>query len=204
MAIKIKATERLMKLRNTKDGEWMYIMMPEIYGRLNKDKVLKEAAMRSGISRGAIQAAWDACGDVIRAWATEGHSVAIPGLGTMRFSVRSSAVAKVEDVSEKLIVRRRVIFTPSPEIVEELRKTSVSITCYDRTGKEVKHIASKDEGIVEDPEQTEEKPQSNGESAGTDTEGSEGKKDEGKKDEGSTDEHKGSESSSEETPDPIV
>ena len=30
---------------------------------------------------------------VIKAWATEGHSVAIPGLGTMRFGLRAKSVA---------------------------------------------------------------------------------------------------------------
>jgi hypothetical protein len=29
-----------------------------------------------------MQACWDAAGEVIKAWATEGHSVALPGLGT--------------------------------------------------------------------------------------------------------------------------
>ena len=32
---------------------------------------------------------------LIKAWANEGHSVALPGLGTMRFSVRSKAVEKL-------------------------------------------------------------------------------------------------------------
>ena len=41
------------------------------------------SALRSGIAKGAINAAWDAIGEVIKAWATEGHSVAVPGLGTM-------------------------------------------------------------------------------------------------------------------------
>ena len=43
-------------------------------------------ALRSGIPKGAINAAWDAIGEVIKAWATEGHSVAVPGLGTMRLA----------------------------------------------------------------------------------------------------------------------
>ena len=29
----------------------------------------------------------DAAGEVIKAWATEGHSVALPGLGTMGFGL---------------------------------------------------------------------------------------------------------------------
>jgi hypothetical protein len=49
------------------------------------------------------KAAWDAAGEVIRTWATEGHSIPIPGLGTMRFGVRSKAVENLEDVKTSLI-----------------------------------------------------------------------------------------------------
>ena len=108
--------------------------------------------MRSGISKGSIIAAWDAIGEVIKAWATEGHSVAIPGLGSMRFGLRATSVSDVNRVGSGLITSRRVIFTPNVDIKEELARTSVSITCYDRNGNIVKRITSTDEGNVEDPE----------------------------------------------------
>ena len=99
-----------------------------------------------------MQACWDAAGEVIKAWATEGHSVALPGLGTMRFGLRSKAVEKVEDVKSGLITSRRIIFTPNSDLKEELANTAIQITCFDRTGKEVKRVTSDDEGNVEDPE----------------------------------------------------
>ena len=108
--------------------------------------------MRSGISKGSINAAWDAIGEVIKALATEGHSVAIPGLGSMRFGLRATSVSDVNRVGSGLITSRRVIFTPNVDIKEELARTSVSITCYDRNGNIVKRITSTDEGNVEDPE----------------------------------------------------
>ena len=40
------------------------------------------------------------------------------------------------------------------DLKEELAKTAVQITCYDRTGKEVKRVTSADDGTVEDNEQT--------------------------------------------------
>ena len=104
--------------------------------------MIKEAALRCGVSRGVMQAFWDAAGEVIKPWATEGHSVALPGLGTMRFGLRSKAVEKVEDVKAGLITSRRIIFTPSVDLKDELAKTAVQITCYDRDGKEVKHVTS--------------------------------------------------------------
>ena len=115
-------------------------------------KVIKEAALRSGVSRGVMQACWDAAGEVIKAWSTEGHSVAIPGLGTMRFGVRAKSVATVGEVAGSLITARRVIFTPNVDIKDELQRTPIQITCIDRNGKEVKRVTSSDDGSVEDDE----------------------------------------------------
>ena len=151
--MKVKAVERLLKF--TKDenepGVYRYVMKPEMYSSLNQSKVIREAALRSGVSQGVMKACWDAAGEVIKAWATEGHAVALPGLGTMRFGLRSKAVEKVEDVKTGLIKSRRIIFTPSVDLKDELAATSIMITCYDRTGKEVKRVTSTS-GEVEDNE----------------------------------------------------
>ena len=154
MALKVKAVEKLLKFSNDpKDkGEYRYVLSPDLYTALNQEKVIKEAAQRSGVMEGVMKACWDAAGQVIKAWATEGHSVAIPGLGTMRFGLRSKAVDKVEDVKTGLISTRRIIFTPSVALKNELKNTAIQITCIDRNGKEVKRVTSTDEGNVEDPE----------------------------------------------------
>ena len=151
MALKVKATEQMMKI-GTYAGKYRYVMMPELYTALTQEKVIKEAALRSGVNRGVMQACWDAAGEVIKAWATEGHSVALPGLGTMRFGLRAKSVEKVEEVKAGLISSRRIIFTPNSDLKEELAKTAVQIACYDRDGKEVKRVTSTDPGTVEDPE----------------------------------------------------
>ena len=156
MAMKVKAVEKLLKFsKNENDpGVWRYVMAPELYTALTQKKVIREAALRSGVSQGVMQACWDAAGEVIKAWATEGHSVALPGLGTMRFGLRSKSVEKVEDVKTGLITSRRIIFTPNAELKEELAATAIQITCFDRTGKEVKRVTSTDDGTVEDNETT--------------------------------------------------
>ena len=153
MALKVKAKEQYQNIGKYA-GKYRYVMMPELYTALTQDKVIKEAALRSGVSKGVMQACWDAAGEVIKAWATEGHSVALPGLGTMRFGLRAKSVEKVDEVKAGLISSRRIIFTPTSELKEELAKTAVQITCYDRTGKEVKRVTSADDGTVEDNEQT--------------------------------------------------
>ena len=154
MALKVKATEQKIKIGKYADT-YRYVMAPELYTSLNQNKVIKEAALRSGVSRGVMQACWDAAGEVIKAWATEGHSVAIPGLGTMRFGLRAKSVATVNEVKAGLITSRRIIFTPDVDLKNELADTAIQITCYDRNGQEVKRVTSADEGIVEDPEQPE-------------------------------------------------
>ena len=153
MALKVKAKEQYQNIGKYA-GKYRYVMMPELYTALAQDKVIKEAALRSGVSRGVMQACWDAAGEVIKAWATEGHSVALPGLGTMRFGLRAKSVEKVDEVKAGLISSRRIIFTPTSELKEELAKTAVQITCYDRDGKEVKRVTSADDGTVEDNDQT--------------------------------------------------
>ena len=151
MALKVKAVERLLKFDKESAGKYRYVMKPEMYSTLSQAKVIKEAALRSGVSQGVMKACWDAAGEVIKAWATEGHSVALPGLGNMRFGLRSKAVENVNDVKTGLISSRRIIFTPSVDLKEELANTSIQITCYDKDGNIVRRVTSTS-GEVEDPE----------------------------------------------------
>ena len=175
MALKVKAVERNIKF--TKDendpGVWRYVMQPDLYIALNQAKVIREAALRSGVSQGVMKACWDAAGEVIKAWATEGHSVALPGLGSMRFGLRAKSVEKVEDVKTSLISTRRIIFTPTQDLKDELSSTSIQITCYDRNGDIVKRVTSTDAGTVEDPEGDENGTQNGGsQNQGGDSQGS--------------------------------
>lgn len=151
MAIKVKAVERQLKVGKDA-GSFRFMLQAEIYNTLSAQKVISEAAVRSGIPEGALSAAWDAIGQVVKVWATEGHSIAIPGLGRMRFGVHATTVDDVNKVSNGLITTRRVIFSPSTEIKDELLNTSINITCYDRDGKIIKRVTSTDPGTIEDPE----------------------------------------------------
>ena len=153
MAINLKAKETLIQVGELK-GKYRFVLGTELYSKLSESKVIKEAAIRSGVSVGVMQVCWDAAGEVIKAWATEGHSVAIPGLGTMRFGVRAKSVETVAEVASGLITARRVIFTPNVDIKEELQRTAIQITCYDKDGKVIKNVTSGDGGSVEDPDNT--------------------------------------------------
>ena len=151
MAIKVIAQRRELKIGKN-PGVKKFVMRPDLYIPIQEKKVFAEASTHSGISAGVIKAAWDAAGEVIRTWATEGHSIPIPGLGTMRFGVRSKAVEKLEDVKTGLITTRRIVFTPNVEVKDELKNTAIQITCLDEEGNVLKRVTSGDSGDVEDPE----------------------------------------------------
>ena len=170
MAIKVNARETELKIG--KNPGYYYVMTPELYLALNQKKVIKEAALRSGVSQGVMQACWDAAGEVIKAWATEGHSVALPGLGTIRFAVRAQA-AKLEKVGVDLIKSKRIVFTPSVDIKKELAATSINITCIDRDGNIVKRVTT-DGGDVEDGEDSENENQGGSGSSGSGNSGNSG------------------------------
>ena len=171
MAIKVIAQRRVLKIGKN-PGAKRFVMRPDLYIPIQEKKVFAEASTHSGISAGVIKAAWDAAGEVIRTWATEGHSIPIPGLGTMRFGVRSKAVENLEDVKTGLITTRRIVFTPSVEVKDELQNTSIQITCLDEEGNVLKRVTSGDSGSIEDPEQ--ENQNQGGENQGSETGGNQG------------------------------
>ncbi|MBO7580266.1 MAG: DNA-binding protein [Bacteroidaceae bacterium] len=171
--IQIKAKQQNVSFEKNVE-KLAFVLSAHLYNTLDSDKVIEEAAKRSGISEGVIKAAWDAAGEVIRTWATEGHNVPLPGLGSMRFGVRSKSVQSVEDVKTSLITARRVIFTPSKEVKDELQSTKIAITCYDKDGNIVKRVTSTDTNDVEDPEGGDNNGGSTNTGGGTNTGGNSG------------------------------
>ena len=83
-------------------------------------------------------------------------------------ALKVKAVENVNDVKAGLIESRRIIFTPSVDLKDELANTAIQITCIDRNGKEVKRVTSTS-GDVEDPEN--ENGSGNGSSTGSETGG---------------------------------
>ena len=182
MSLKVKAVQTdLSQFTDAKGNKlgMRFVLKPELYSKLNDAKVIKEAALRSGVSKGVMQACWDAAGEVIKAWATEGHSVALPGLGTMRFGLRSKSVSNVNKVATDLIQTRRIIFTPDVDLKNELKQTSISITCYDADGNVIKRVTSEDAGEVEDNENDNENENQGGDNTGTQTGNNSGSQNQG-------------------------
>ena len=72
MAIKVKAVERQLKVGKDA-GSYRFMLQAEIYNTLTAQKVISEAAVRSGIPEGALSAAWDAIGQVVKVWCSCYH-----------------------------------------------------------------------------------------------------------------------------------
>ena len=53
MSIKVKAVERNVSFDKTKE-KWAYVMQADLYSKLSQSKVIQEAALRSGISKGSV------------------------------------------------------------------------------------------------------------------------------------------------------
>lgn len=147
--IKVSAKQTTMQIGEMK-GQDRFVLQAQNYNTLSESKVIAEAALRTGLPRSVVRACWEGCGEVISAWCVEGHSCPIPGIGHMRFGIRATSVATVEEVSANLITARRVIFTPSVAIKDELAKTGISITCYDKDGKKISTVTSTDSDDIED------------------------------------------------------
>ena len=171
MAIKIRAQEKKILVGPNK-GQYAYVAQVELYSALSQSKVLEEAALSCGVNKSVLAASWEGLGHVINRWATEGHSVPIPGLGTMRFSVNSQSVEKLEDVSAKMITTRKVVFTPSVDLKNTLASTSVSITCYDRNGDMVKRVTAAGTPVEGEGDTTGDENETPNGSGNTDTGGS--------------------------------
>ena len=94
MGIKVKAIERNVAFEKGKQ-KWAFVMQAELYSQLNATKVIEEAAVRSGLPKAVINAGWSAIGEVIAAWATEGHQ---------RIHVGCAVEEALEAVDEELLV----------------------------------------------------------------------------------------------------
>ena len=67
MALKVKAVERKIKFSKDENdpGVYRYVMSPELYIALSQAKVIREAALRSGVSQGPKVTVWH-CPDWVR------------------------------------------------------------------------------------------------------------------------------------------
>ena len=105
MAINLKAKETLIQVGEMK-GQYRFILGAELYNKPQRSKVIKEAAIRSGVSVGdAGLLGWQA--RLIRPGVPKAIPV-VPGLGNHAIGVRAKSVPTGE-VATSLITNRRNI-----------------------------------------------------------------------------------------------
>ncbi len=109
MALKVKAVERLIKFNKNDEGTYRYVMSPDLYTSLSQDKVIKEAALRSGVSRGVMQACWDAADRLHRiGYPDRTRYDLVYGVSVLK---RKEAGAPVVDASASSLTRLACEFT---------------------------------------------------------------------------------------------
>lgn len=133
MAVKVNAKETLMKVGKYKDT-YRYVMRVDNYAKVDEKNILAEAATHSGLSKGQVRAAWESIKELVGIYVTEGLSVSLPGLGTMRMGISAKSVSESKDIKDKLIKRRRIVFTPDVEIKSKINNAAISIVALDRKG----------------------------------------------------------------------
>ncbi len=144
MSIRIKATETKQKVGVLKD-EYVFQLKPQKNNTLELKKVLADASKICTLNPTVITSALEGFAEAMMTWLTEGHSIIVPGFGTMRYSINAKVANTIDEVSPALITKRKIIFTPFPDLKQQLNDTDVIITCYDRKGKELKTIKEEKE-----------------------------------------------------------
>lgn len=126
-------------------GEDMYVMKVDHYSTMSAEDVLVYASQISGIQEGHLKPAWGAIGDALLYFALQGHIVEIPGLGNIRAEIHAHARKLPSEVSTKDVYRRKFLLMPNKKLKKQLDSARLEITCYDKTGREVKRVKDSDE-----------------------------------------------------------
>lgn len=110
-----------------------YVARPFYAARLTDRDILRSVTRNyAGLTQGEVFSVCDAVANEFRNHLFMGHAVRLMGLGTFRVSFDSASKERPEQVTQEDISHARVLFTPEPELLDELRKD----TEYVEYGKE--------------------------------------------------------------------
>ncbi len=84
-------------------------------GTINNYQLSKGIAEKSSLTRGAVLNVIENMVDEIPKYLTEGYSVNLNNLGTLRLSLSSEGVVNPKDFTAENIKNMRIVFTPAPE-----------------------------------------------------------------------------------------
>ncbi len=103
------------------DSERKWYASPIKAGTINNYQLSKGIAAKSSMTRGAVLNVIENMVDEIPKYLTEGYSVNLNNLGTLRLSLSSEGVLDPDSFNDANIKNMRVVFTPSPEFKKTLQ-----------------------------------------------------------------------------------
>lgn len=100
-----------------------YVARPYYAPRITDRDLLRSVVKNyRGLTQGEVFSVCDAVANEFRNHLFMGHPVRLMGLGTFRVSWDSASKEHPEEVSAEDIGRCRVLFTPEPELLDEMRE----------------------------------------------------------------------------------
>lgn len=148
MTMNVKAIERQISVGD-KRGNYAYVMSPEHQKHMDEKSIFHKAALNTNMNIAAIRTAWLVCSEIIREEVIKGHTVALPGLGSIRLGMKANIVDDIADINSSLIKTKKIIFNPTSKFKNDLESSPINITCYNRNGKIIKKINSENHETIE-------------------------------------------------------
>ena len=118
--MKYKLIKRKNPQKREEEGKWY--ASPVNSGKVSQKEISNDIVALSSLSRGDVSNVIDNLLDTVPKYLLMGKSVNLGGLGTFRLSFSSKGVEKPEEFNTKLIKGVKVIFTPSTELLEQIKK----------------------------------------------------------------------------------
>lgn len=108
-------------------GTQLYVTKPVTYSLISERDLVNHASEDSGVPKAMMRAAFDAIMLQVKELLLNGHSIQLGNLGTMRFSIRCKACDDPRDISVNNVKTRRIVFTPSVEMKNEIKKVKFTL-----------------------------------------------------------------------------
>lgn len=118
--MKYRLIQKANPLEPDKKKKWY--ASPVKAGTINNYQLSKGIAAKSSMTRGAVLNVIENMVDEIPKYLTEGYSVNLNNLGTLRLSLSSEGVDDPGIFKGDNIKNTRIVFTPSPEFKKILQK----------------------------------------------------------------------------------
>mgnify|MGYP002853989609 CR=1 FL=1 len=98
------------------------------YSTIDINEIAQHCADDSGVSRATVKAAVKAILLQFEEMLLNGHIVKVGNLGSFRLATISKGVKDPTQVSVENIVRKHIIFTPSPELKHQILAVNLRMT----------------------------------------------------------------------------